>query len=127
MIAHGKSTTKSDHIFFIRSTAHLENTDVLDHLVACNKLIVAPMLRTYARMRYGRKIVKDNSRWAKNVDESVSFFKAALSGGNVTGIMEKFLYGTNFVIRGPDDEFWEPLKNRYIMASDVMKAIVAEK
>ena len=127
MVSHARSTTKSDHIFFIRSTAHLEKTDVLDNLVATNKMIVSPMLRTYARMRYGRKIKKDQSRWEKNVDESFSFFKAALSAGNVTGIAEKFQYGTNFVVSGPDDEFWEPLENRYHMSNDRIRAIAAER
>jgi hypothetical protein len=120
MISHAKALTKSERIFFVRSTSHLEDANVLLHLVVGDKPVIAPMLRTYATMRYGRKMVKDNSRWKRSVDTPVSFYKASLSKGNVSGIAEKFLSGVNFITVDPESKFWRPLEEDFSFKLDRM-------
>ena len=121
MIVHTKTVTKSHRIFFVRSTAHLENPNVLTNLVAADKPIVAPLLRTYATMRYAKKFRLDSSRWQKHIDETISFIRAAISTGAPEGIFEKFLAGTNFETLDPDSKFWQPLAHFYRMEKDIMQ------
>ena len=120
MISHAKEVTKSEHIFFVRSTSHLENVNVLLHLVASNKSVVVPLLRTYATMRYGRKILRDDSKWNRNIDMHVSFLKASTGAGNTSGIPEKFLSGVNFVTTEKGSKFWKPLIDDYDLQNDRM-------
>ena len=118
MINHAKAVTKSKLIFFIRTTSHLENADVLRHLVAADKPVVTPLLHTYATMRHARKIRVDKSKWKGSFDQQMSFFRAALSAGNVTGIKEKFASGVNFLTFDEEYKFWYPLENDFDSSKD---------
>lgn len=121
MVHHAKTETKSDRIFFVRSTAHLEKIDVLKHLVAANKSIVAPLLRTYATMRYTRRFRNDPSRWQKHVNTPISFIRAANSFGAPEGIYEKFLAGNNFETLDHDSKFWQSIAHYYNMDNEQMQ------
>ena len=107
LVNHAKTVTKSDYIFYVRSTSHLKRRDVLRRLVVCGKSVVAPKLKTYDKVRYARVIrVHDNSKWNIKLNESLSFVKAALSAGNKTETQRKILAGVNFLTLEDDPKFW---------------------
>ena len=113
LVNHAKTVTKSDYIFYVRSTSHLKRRDVLRRLVVCGKSVVAPKLKTYDKVRYARVIrVHDNSKWNIKLNESLSFVKAALSAGNKTETKQKILGGVNFLTLEDDPKFWFPVKVR---------------
>ena len=53
---HYAKNFKVDSIFFISSTAHLENPKVLRDLIQENVPVVAPFLKTYETFGYTRRI-----------------------------------------------------------------------
>ena len=117
-IDHVKTTTKTDFILFVRTTSHLENIDVLRHLVAADKSVVTPLLRTYSKMRHVKKTRVDKSKWKLGFDTSLSFLKASLSAGKVTGIKEKFASGVNFLTFDQTSDFWWPLEKDFDVSKD---------
>ncbi len=106
---HAKSVTQSKFIFFVRSTSHLEDVDVLRQLVECKKSVALPMLRTNGNLRYMHVMRQHDPKWNDGFDNVYSFYETSLMAGNVTGIAEKFQSGVNFVTLDKISVFWLPL------------------
>ena len=109
MVEHAKSVTKSNLIFFIRTTSHLEDNDVLRRLVECQKSVVTPLLTTHHTLHHTHLLREDDPRWKSGINEVFSFYQTSLMAGNVTGIAEKFQSGVNFLTLDKQSAFWQPL------------------
>ena len=75
MVTHAKSVTKSNFIFFIRTTSQLEDVDVLRRLVECQKSVVIPLLRTYGTLHHTHLLRNDDPKWKSSINEVFSFYQ----------------------------------------------------
>ena len=111
MVNHAKTVTKSDFIFYVRSTSHLERRDVLKRLVGCGKSVVTPKLKTYDQVRHARLIrVHESSKWNLKFNQALSFTTAATSTGNTSEIGSRIRAGVNFLTIESHSKFWFPIK-----------------